>query len=140
MSGFDYREYLELEKHINQAEEQTIRENFQSVVRGNDFEDKSSAEMEQFFWLFRHGWICKSLSLAPIGDAISPEDYLRSVIRQLREKMWWKVGYHRSHERQWESEEDEERRESQNRREKQEWDIETERLCSGKTCDLRDRC
>ena len=62
--GFDYRLFRELEKQIGPIEETVIRADFQTVVDGNDcFADRSSPEMQDAYWLFRHGWICCRLKL-----------------------------------------------------------------------------
>lgn len=62
--GFDYKEYNEVEKTLSPLEEKIIKDHFEVVVEGNDaFRDKSSPEMESFFWIFRHGWICRSISI-----------------------------------------------------------------------------
>ncbi len=57
---------------------------------------------------------------------------LKSIVRDLREKLWFRDGYHAAQDRVWEDEEHEARREERNRKAKAEWDAETERLCATK--------
>ncbi len=62
--GFDYDEYNKFEKSLSAVEERIIRDQFQIVADGNDFAyNKSSPELQEAFWLFRHGWICHALAL-----------------------------------------------------------------------------
>ncbi len=59
---FDYKEFSKIEKNISLVEEKIITDQFKTMVDGNDsFADKSSPEMEHLFWVFRHGWICRSM-------------------------------------------------------------------------------
>ena len=60
--GFNYKEYNKFEKVLSSVEEKIIKDQFEIVIAGNDsFEDKSSPEVGAFFWIFRHGWICRSM-------------------------------------------------------------------------------
>ena len=67
MDGFDYDKVNEFEKTIGPIEEVVIRSQFATVVDGNDsFAERSSAEMRDAYWLFRHGWICCRLAMLGI--------------------------------------------------------------------------
>lgn len=59
------------------------------------------------------------------------EQYLAGIIRELREKLWFRTGYSAAHEREWEDEDREASREAGNRERKAVWDAETERLIGG---------
>lgn len=60
--NFDYVEYNKLDATISPVEEKVIHDNFMEVVEGNDsLENVSSRELEQMYWIFRHGWICREL-------------------------------------------------------------------------------
>ena len=57
--GFDYKDWSDFEKTIGPVEEQIIKAQFKTVVEGNSsFDGQSSAQMEDAYWLFRHGWVC----------------------------------------------------------------------------------
>jgi len=59
---FDYKEYGKFEKTLSAVEKKVIADHFHTVVSGNSsFEDKSSAELSESFWIFQHGWICRSM-------------------------------------------------------------------------------
>ena len=50
--------------NLDKTIEKIINDQFKTVLNGNDsFDDKSSMEMEDFFWVFRHGWICRSMCI-----------------------------------------------------------------------------
>ena len=67
MNGLDYDKFNEFEKTIGPIEEAVIRAQFQTVVEGNgSFAERSSAEMRDAYWLFRHGWICRRLAMSGI--------------------------------------------------------------------------
>ena len=60
--GFDYKEFNKIEKSISPVEEKIIIDQFKTMVDGNDcFDDESSPEMKHLLWVFRHGWICRSM-------------------------------------------------------------------------------
>ncbi len=53
---------------------------------------------------------------------------LEEIVRKLRDDLFMATAYRRPHERQWETEDDELRRETQNHHAKRRWDDETERM------------
>ena len=59
---FNYAEYRAAESSLSKVEEKVIRDQFETVVAGNcSFEDMSQSEIDEAHWLFRHGWICRSM-------------------------------------------------------------------------------
>ena len=67
MDGFDYEQFSDFEQTIGPIEEAVIRSQFATVVNGNDsFAARSSPEMHEAYWLFRHGWIYCRLALLGI--------------------------------------------------------------------------
>jgi hypothetical protein len=62
--GFSYEEFRKIESNLSDVEEKIIKDQFKTVTEGNScFENCSSVEMEHYFWLFRHGWICRKMIL-----------------------------------------------------------------------------
>jgi len=61
--SFDYKEYGEIEKRLSAVEEKVIRDHFKTIADGNCAlqDDLSQPEMGHAFWLFRYGWICRSM-------------------------------------------------------------------------------
>lgn len=65
----DYDTYATFEKTIGPVEEKIIRADFQTMVDGNSSfhdEDMPAREMNQAYWVFRHGWICARLAMSDI--------------------------------------------------------------------------
>jgi len=59
---FDYKEFIEKENSISPVEAKIIDDFFQTLLEGNDcFQDISAQELKTYFWLFKHGWICRSM-------------------------------------------------------------------------------
>ena len=60
--NFDYKEYRKYEENISRVEEKAINDSFEEMTAGNSsFEEWSSVQIKDAHWIFRHGWICRSL-------------------------------------------------------------------------------
>jgi len=62
--AFNYDAFREFQKTIGPIEERVILADFMNMVAGNSsFEDRSSPEMEDALWIFKHGWLCARLAM-----------------------------------------------------------------------------
>jgi len=61
--SFDYAEYSEFEKTISAETEAKISADFDVMISGNScFWERSSSEIGDAAWIFRHGWLCAQLA------------------------------------------------------------------------------
>ena len=67
--SFEYGEYSEFEKTISAETEAKISADFDVMISGNScFWERSSSEIGDAAWIFRHGWICAQLAARDKGD------------------------------------------------------------------------